>query len=60
MFGERWPGSTVGLGTMQSHSVDRGDSPDVRDSKESPGDAFGSGDLQMSFISDHKMLPCGI
>jgi hypothetical protein len=45
---------------MQRCSVDRGGSPDVRDSKESLGDAFGSGDLQISFISDHKMLSCGI
>lgn len=40
---------------MQSRIVDHDDSPDVRDSKESLGDAFGSGDLQISLISDHKM-----
>lgn len=40
---------------MQSRIVDRGDSPDVRDSKESLRDAFGSGDLQVSLISDLKM-----
>lgn len=39
----------------ESRIVDHDDSPDVRDSKESLGDAFGSGDLQMSFISDRKM-----
>lgn len=59
-FGERWPGSTVGPGIMQSRTVDRGDSPAVRDLKESLGDTFGSGDLQMSLVSDRKILSCEI